>query len=132
MTDQEWVLHNTYTRRLSPEEGEGWEFTCAVCGYWARYMIDDELLGPGMTIFNLGDPQARHTSSDWEREFLDTIQDFEGSSMHSADLHAEFDDPNFPSFIESSENDIPPIADEDWLTPEIRSRIEEILRRHGF
>lgn len=121
MTDQEWVLHDTSTRRLSSEEGEGWEFTCAVCGYWARYMIDDPLLGPGMTVFNMGDPHARHTSSDWKQEFLETTRPAPAADEHGFDLT-----------VPATEDDLSGDAEEDWLTPELRSQIQDILEKHGF
>ena len=123
MSQENHVIHYTLTRRLTAEEGEGWEFTCPECGYWARYLSNDQL-EPELIVLNDGDLSARHTTSEWGWNLYSPGFEQNPTSPHEPAGQAE----EWPSSWEL-ENDIPAIPDEDWLTPELRHQIAAIVSK---
>jgi hypothetical protein len=126
MSQQNHLIHYTLTRRLTAEEGEGWEFTCPECGYWARYLSSGRL-EPELIVLSEGDPDARHTTSDWGWN-LDAFGIEESAAYPPHLVEEEVD---WPSAWDL-ENDVTAIPDEDWLTPELRRQIAAILTKMGL
>lgn len=53
-------IHRTMTQKISGNGFEGWEFSCNLCGYQARYL--DCGREHKLEIVYIGDPLAYHTN----------------------------------------------------------------------
>lgn len=107
-------IHQTETRRIPDAEGGGWVFNCRNCGYQARYRMEQGM--PKLEILDLGDPQARHSNNH------SPVSDFDEWSACVMDFQEE---------VLESEADPNAEVEEDWLTPDLRQQIEEIMFRTG-
>lgn len=118
MNGESLSLHRTTTIRIHDQDGDGWEFACKKCNYRARYMERFDRGERVLVVLDLGDPQARHTSSQQE---LGQLGDWPL---------------NTSEYAGSSENELEDLEEvnlsydeEAWITPEIRFKLEEILKR---
>ncbi len=101
MQKEPLLIHSTITKRFHEANGEGWEFSCYQCKYCVRYLFHSNNQEYQLEILDFGDSRARHTSNTGN----------------------ENPDPDF-------RQDGKLIPDEEaWLTPELRQKIDEIIKR---
>lgn len=105
MSNQKIIIHQTNTNSITTTSLDGWEFSCHLCGYKARYLIESG--DQKLELLNIGDPRARHTSSP-----IDGTYDFDNSIIDHGQGRSDFG--NF--------------EDRVWLPPELEQQLDEILR----
>ncbi|MGE5220972.1 MAG: hypothetical protein ACM3PY_00950 [Omnitrophica WOR_2 bacterium] len=116
MSKEDLGMHNTITTLVLGDEGIGWEFTCENCGYHARYIVNNHQTPHQLEILDPGNPNVQHKSdlpmmNDDEANTLDAVNAAPVSSGDTALTHEEV------------------LDDEKWLTPEIREKLEAIVKK---
>ncbi len=116
MSKEDLNMHNTITTLVLGEEGIGWEFTCENCGYHARYIVNNHPGPYNLEILDPGDPNVRHKS--------------DLPMMNASEESAIAEDASAP--VSSGDTALKPeeiLDDESWLTPEIREKLEAIVKK---
>jgi hypothetical protein len=100
-------LHYSTASLIGSNNYEGWEFTCPLCAYHARYHRLTERGEYSLEIIDAGETQVRHVSAQGEP--------------------AGRSDWTIPATHPGGDVD-----EEAWLTPHIRQQLDLILKKFDY
>lgn len=116
MSKEDLNMHNTITTLVLGEEGIGWEFTCENCDYHARYIVNNHQGPYHLEILDPGDPNVRHKS---DLPMMNSSEEDALGAVNRTPM-AQGDTALSPEEV---------LDDEAWITPEIREKLEAIVKK---